>query len=61
MKRPFFALICLTFAAFAQQVQAQTLTVTTVTRPPFSYAENGAETGFSMDLLAALAGTVQWE
>ena len=54
MKRAFFALICLTFAVLAQQSMAQSLTVTTVTRPPFSYVENGAETGFSMDLLAAL-------
>ncbi|WP_298853574.1 transporter substrate-binding domain-containing protein [uncultured Ruegeria sp.] len=61
MKRAFFALICLTFAVIAQQSLAQSLSVTTVTRPPFSYVEDGAETGFSMDLLAALAESLNWE
>ncbi len=61
MKRVFFALICLTFATIAQQSQAQSLTVTTVTRPPFSFVEDGAQTGFSMDLLAALSESLGWE
>lgn len=61
MKRVLFAMICLTFAVLAQQSQAQTLSVTTVTRPPFSYVEDGAETGFSMDLLAALAESLNWD
>ncbi len=61
MKRVFFALICLTFATLAQQSQAQSLTVTTVTRPPFSFVEDGAQTGFSMDLLAALSGSLGWD
>ncbi|MEX0278586.1 MAG: transporter substrate-binding domain-containing protein [Ruegeria sp.] len=61
MMRIFFALICLTFSVLAQQSQAQTLTVTTVTRPPFSYVEDGAQTGFSMDLLAALAESLDWD
>lgn len=61
MKRAFFALICLTFAVIAQQSLAQSLSVTTVTRPPFSYVENGDETGFSMDLLAALAEALNWD
>ncbi len=61
MKRVFFALICLTFATLAQQSQAQSLTVTTVTRPPFSFVEDGAQTGFSMDLLAALSESLSWE
>ncbi|KIC40694.1 glutamine ABC transporter substrate-binding protein [Ruegeria sp. ANG-R] len=61
MKRVFFALICLTFATFAQQSQAQTLTVTTVTRPPFSFVEDGAQSGFSMDLLAALSESLGWD
>ena len=61
MKRALFALICLTFAVLAQQSQAQTLTVTTVTRPPFSYVEDGAEAGFSMDLLQALAESLNWD
>ncbi|MDA7964548.1 transporter substrate-binding domain-containing protein [Ruegeria sp.] len=61
MMRALFALICLTFTVLAQQSQAQSLTVTTVTRPPFSYVEDGAETGFSMDLLAALAEALGWD
>lgn len=61
MIRALFALICLTFATFAQQAKAQALEVTTVTRPPFSYVEDGAETGFSMDLLAALAESLDWD
>ncbi|SDX46098.1 amino acid ABC transporter substrate-binding protein, PAAT family [Ruegeria halocynthiae] len=61
MKRAFFALICLTFATLALQSQAQSLTVTTVTRPPFSFIEDGAQTGFSMDLLAALSESLGWE
>lgn len=61
MKRAFFALICLTFAVIAQQSMAQSLSVTTVTRPPFSYDEGGHETGFSMDLLAALAEALNWD
>ena len=32
-----------------------------MTRPPFSYVEDGAETGFSMDLLAALAESLNWD
>lgn len=61
MIRALFALICLTFATLAQQAQAQTLDVTTVTRPPFSYVEDGVQTGFSMDLLAALAQSLDWD
>ncbi|MEE9387227.1 MAG: transporter substrate-binding domain-containing protein [Paracoccaceae bacterium] len=36
-------------------VQAQDLTVVTVTRPPFSMPDQGAETGFSLDLWRAVA------
>lgn len=61
MKRLLYALICLTFAVFAQQSQAQSLTVSTVTRPPFSYVEDGAQTGFSMELLEALSNALGWE
>lgn len=61
MKRLLFVVICLTFMVFTQQSQAQSLTVTTVTRPPFSYVEDGAQTGFSMDLLAALAEALSWD
>ncbi|SMO68739.1 transporter substrate-binding domain-containing protein [Ruegeria faecimaris] len=61
MTRALFALICLTFAVLGQQSQAQTLTVSTVTRPPFSFVEDGAQTGFSMDLLEALAESLNWD
>ncbi len=61
MKRLLFILICLTFTVLSQQSQAQSLTVSTVTRPPFSYVEDGAEVGFSMDLLRALAEALNWE
>ncbi|WP_170783110.1 transporter substrate-binding domain-containing protein [Ruegeria lacuscaerulensis] len=61
MTRILVTWICLTFAVLAQQSQAQTLSVTTVTRPPFSYVEDGADVGFSMDLLAALAEALSWD
>ncbi|WP_108861204.1 transporter substrate-binding domain-containing protein [Ruegeria sp. Alg231-54] len=61
MIRALLVWICLTFAVLAQQSQAQTLSVTTVTRPPFSYVEDGAQTGFSMDLLQALAEALNWD
>ncbi|MGV6805256.1 MAG: transporter substrate-binding domain-containing protein [Ruegeria sp.] len=61
MKRALFSLICLTFAVFAQLGQAQTLSVVTVDRLPFSYVEEGADSGFSMDLLAALAEALNWD
>lgn len=51
----FLAALLLAWSVLAQAAAAQTLTVATVTRPPFSMPDEGAETGFSMDLLAALA------
>ena len=48
-------------ALWAQTLVAQTLTVSTVTRPPFSMVEEGQDTGFSMDLLAALADALGWD
>ncbi len=59
--RAFIAALCLTFFVFAQQSLAQNLTVSTVTRPPFSYVEDGVDTGFSIDLLNALANSLGWE
>ncbi|WP_282152931.1 transporter substrate-binding domain-containing protein [Ruegeria atlantica] len=61
MIRALLVWICLTFAVLAQQSQAQTLSVTTVTRPPFSYVEDGTQTGFSMDLLQALSEALNWD
>lgn len=46
---------------WAQGLAAQGLNVSTVTRPPFSMTENGTDTGFSMDLLAALAQKLDWD
>ncbi|WP_246044077.1 transporter substrate-binding domain-containing protein [Ruegeria sediminis] len=59
--RAFFTFLCLTFSALAQQSLAQTLTVATVTRPPFSYVEDGKDVGFSMELLGALAQSLGWD
>ncbi len=59
--RAFIAALCLTFFVFAQKSLAQNLTVSTVTRPPFSYVEDGVDTGFSIDLLNALANSLGWE
>ncbi|MEP1329241.1 transporter substrate-binding domain-containing protein [Pseudophaeobacter sp.] len=39
---------------------AETLTVNTVTRPPFSMIENGKESGFSLDLLGEIARRLDW-
>ncbi|MEX0349355.1 MAG: transporter substrate-binding domain-containing protein [Paracoccaceae bacterium] len=44
----------------ATEISAQELDVSTVTRPPFSMVENGDQTGFSMDLLAALMEDLDW-
>ncbi len=46
--------VLLALAMIASRAPAQTLEVATVTRPPFSMVENGVETGFSLDLWAAL-------
>lgn len=43
-----------------QSLAAQTLNVTTVTRPPFSLYEKGEQTGFSMDLLRAISDSQGW-
>lgn len=41
--------------------RAETMTVATVTRPPFSMVEDGVDTGFSIDLLQALAESLNWD
>lgn len=48
-------------AVWAHALAAETLTVATVTRPPFSLTRDGADTGFSMDLFAALAERLGWD
>ncbi|MBT3141968.1 glutamine ABC transporter substrate-binding protein [Phaeobacter gallaeciensis] len=60
MRKILFGL-CLHILLLAQMASAQTLTVSTVTRPPFSMTEDGAETGFSMELLAALGQALNWD
>ncbi|MFV0513692.1 MAG: transporter substrate-binding domain-containing protein [Jhaorihella sp.] len=60
MIRLFFAIL-FAVAAWMQPLGAQTLSVSTVTRPPFSMPADGSDTGFSMDLLAALADKLGWE
>lgn len=57
----FLASLCLVVAVLTQAAEAQTLTVSTVTRPPFSMVEEGADTGFSIDLLQALAKALNWD
>ena len=37
------------------------MTVSTVTRPPFSFVENGRDTGFSIELLDALSKRLDWD
>ena len=60
MIRSLFGII-LAVAASLQPLGAETLRVSTVTRPPFSMPANGSDTGFSMDLLAALADKLGWD
>jgi polar amino acid transport system substrate-binding protein len=45
----------------AQALSAQTLTASTVTRTPFSFVENGVDTGFSIELLELIAKTLNWD
>ena len=52
--RYFFAMF-LVFVLQAPLLKAQDLTIATITRPPFSLVENGNDTGFSLNLWAALA------
>lgn len=46
---------------WAGAASAQSLTVSTVSRSPFSFVENGSDVGFSMDLLRALAKAQGWD
>ena len=57
----FLVAISLVLSLWAQSSAAQVLTVSTVTRPPFSMAANGEDTGFSIELLQALSETLGWE
>lgn len=54
-------IISLIGGLWAQSLSAQTLTVTTVTRPPFSFVKDGVDTGFSVELLRMIAETLEWQ
>lgn len=56
-----FPAILVVLTIWAQGLAAQSLTVSTVTRTPFSMVENGVDSGFSMDLLAALGEKLGWD
>ena len=57
----FFVVLSLVVSLWAQSSAAQILTVSTVTRPPFSMIEDGVDTGFSIELLQALAERLDWQ
>lgn len=46
-------------SSFVSTISAQELRVATVTRPPFSMTQDGADTGFSLDLWQALMKDMQ--
>ncbi|MEM5476081.1 transporter substrate-binding domain-containing protein [Pacificibacter sp. AS14] len=60
--KKYFTILCALAACFfeASIASAENLTVTTVTRPPFSMVENGKDTGFSIDLLDEVANNLDW-
>lgn len=53
--------LSLIVSLWAQSSAARVLTVSTVTRQPFSMTEGGKDTGFSIELLQALADALNWE
>jgi polar amino acid transport system substrate-binding protein len=60
MLRRLYIILSLIACFCATVGSAQELDVSTVTRRPFSMVEDGDQTGFSMDLLAALAEDLGW-
>ncbi|MEM9549586.1 MAG: transporter substrate-binding domain-containing protein [Pseudomonadota bacterium] len=54
-------LLLLALSLFAHSAMSQTLSVATVTRPPFSMTDIQGDTGFSMELLAALGEALSWD
>lgn len=56
-----FLLTLLSVSFFAGLASAQTLTVSTVTRPPFSLVVDGKDAGFSVDLWKAIAKNIDAE
>ncbi len=59
--RKILVAFCLFVSLAGNPALARTLTVSTVTRPPFSRLEDGRDTGFSMELLRALAKSLGWD
>jgi polar amino acid transport system substrate-binding protein len=62
MMRKYLTILCATIVCFlnASIASAEDLVVTTVTRAPFSMVQNGADTGFSIDLLSEVAKNLDW-
>lgn len=58
--RRLFAPFSLIFVLWGTFVAAETLTVSTVTRPPFSMQEMDRDTGFSIDLVRSLTDRLGW-
>ncbi|WP_372570585.1 transporter substrate-binding domain-containing protein [Ruegeria jejuensis] len=58
--RRLYIILSLIACLFATAGSAQELELSTVTRPPFSMVKKGDQTGFSMDLMAALAEDLGW-
>ena len=57
----FLVVLSLAMSLWAQSSMAQVLVVSTVTRTPFSMVEDGVDTGFSIELLKALADRLNWQ
>lgn len=57
----FLVTFSLIVSLWAQSSAAQVLTVSTVTRPPFSMLQDDKDTGFSIELLQALGEALGWE
>lgn len=53
--------LCILLLIWGQSLTAQSLTIATVTRPPFSLVESGRDTGFSIELLEALSKRLNWQ
>ncbi|MDP5218314.1 transporter substrate-binding domain-containing protein [Ruegeria sp. 2205SS24-7] len=60
MLRRLYIILSLIACLVATAGSAQELGVSTVTRPPFSMLKDDDQTGFSMDLMAALAEDLGW-
>lgn len=59
--RPLRILISFLLLFWGTVLSAQSVSVNTVTRPPFSMIENGQESGFSLELLKEIAKRLDWQ